>query len=72
MVANLNGDRSIDEGFIPDALLSSDYYTVSVSFQPAIIRHALDGYVPAFKAVPRPTGPHFYQAGIYRGLGLKG
>jgi hypothetical protein len=28
--------------------LDADHYTVSVSFQPAIIQFALDGYVPVF------------------------
>ncbi|MCX6503281.1 MAG: hypothetical protein NT132_12925 [Microbacterium sp.] len=42
VVANLDGDRTIDRNFIPDPLLAADYYTLSVSFQPSIIKYALD------------------------------
>jgi hypothetical protein len=69
VVANLDGDRSVDRNFIPKPLLDADYYTVSVSFQPAIIKYALDGYVPAFGAGGR-SGPHQYNAEVYKGLGI--
>ncbi|GAA2051697.1 TIR domain-containing protein [Leifsonia soli] len=69
VVANLDGDRTIDRNFIPTPLLNADYYTVSVSFQPAIIRFALDGYVPAF-AAGNKSGPHYYKEEIYTKLGL--
>jgi hypothetical protein len=73
VVANLDGDRNIDQNFIPSPLLS--YYTVSVSFQPKIIKYALDGYVPAFQANPRSglhrkTGPHYYKESHYKSLAL--
>ncbi|ETB33802.1 molecular chaperone Tir, partial [Mycobacterium avium subsp. hominissuis 10-5606] len=48
VIANLNGSRLIDKSAIPQPLLDVNYYTVSVSFQPAIIKFALDGYVPVF------------------------
>lgn len=69
VVANLDGDRSIDEAFIPKPLLDADYYTLSVSFQPKIIKYALDNYAPAF-AASNKTGPHFYKAHVYEQLGL--
>lgn len=69
VIANLDGDRTIDRNFIPTPLLNADYYTVSVSFQPAIIRFALDGYVPAFAAGGK-TGPHYYREEFYTKLGL--
>jgi hypothetical protein len=34
VVANLDGDRTVDKNFIPQPLPDADYYTVSVSFQP--------------------------------------
>lgn len=69
VVANLDGDRNIDRNFIPSPLLEADYYTLSVSFQPTIIKHALDKYAPQYAASGR-TGPHYYQADVYAGLGL--
>jgi hypothetical protein len=69
VVANLDGDRMIDKDYIPSPLLNADYYTVSVSFQPAIIKYALDYYAPAY---PQSTnvGPHYYKADTYASLGL--
>lgn len=69
VVANSNGDRTVAKSFIPNQLLDADYYTVSVSFQPAIIKYALDNYAPAF-AASNSTGPHQYKASVYEGLGI--
>lgn len=69
VVSNLDGDRTIDRSFIPNALLDVDYFTVSTSFQPKIIMHALDNYVSEFSA-GKKTGPHQYPAQTYSDLGL--
>lgn len=69
VVANLDGDRTIDRNFIPDPLLEADYYTLSVSFQPKIIQFALDYYAPGF-ASSSSTGPRYYKEKIYTELGL--
>lgn len=69
VVANLDGDRKIDRNFIPSPLLNANYYTLSVSFQPAIIKCALDDYAPAF-AGSSETGPHYYLPSVYEDLGL--
>jgi hypothetical protein len=69
VVANLNGSRNIEERFIPQSLLSVRYFTVSVSFQPRIIRAALDGYVSAYEAGNK-SGAHYYETSVYTGLGL--
>jgi hypothetical protein len=69
VVANHDGDRGIDRALIPQPLLDADYYTVSVSFQPAIIKYALDNYVTAFNAGGK-SGPHYYKPEIYKKLGL--
>ncbi|MEU4194896.1 TIR domain-containing protein [Kribbella sp. NPDC026611] len=69
VVANLDGDRNIDKDFIPDPLLDADYYTLSVSFQPAIIKYALDGYAAQFAGSDK-SGPHYYEPHIYEKLGL--
>lgn len=70
--ANLNQSRSTQYGLIPTRL-AAPYYSVSTSFQPKIVRHALDGYVAAFESNTGPspkTGPHIYNAGVYASLGL--
>lgn len=69
VVANLDGDRNIDRGFIPKPFLDVEYYTLSVSFQPAIIKKALDSYAPQYSSSGK-TGPHFYKDDIYKALGL--
>ena len=69
VIANLDGDRDIDRNFIPTPLLDVDYFTLSVSFQPAIIKFALDNYAPGFGSSSK-TGPHYYTADIYKQLGI--
>lgn len=69
VVANLDGDRNIDRNFIPAPLLNADYYTLSVSFQPKIIKFALDNYAPPY-ATSGKSGPHYYKSEIYDKLGL--
>ena len=69
VVANLDGNRSIDRNFIPDPLLDAAYYTLSVSFQPKIIQFALEKYAPGFGS-SNSTGPHYYKDNIYTQLGL--
>ena len=69
VVANLDQDRNVDRAFIPNQLLGADYYTLSVSFQPKIIKKALDGYAPRYSGSDK-TGPHYYKADIYSSLGL--
>lgn len=69
VVANLDGDRKIDRNFIPKPLLDADYYTMSVSFQPAIIKYALDNYASGYAASDR-TGCYYYPPSTYEELGL--
>jgi hypothetical protein len=73
VIANLDRDRTVDRNFIPTHLV--DHYTVSVSFQPKIIKYALDNYVSEFQANPasgprRKSGPQVYNASVYKTLGL--
>lgn len=76
VIANSDGDRTIDRDFIPKPFLDIDYYTISVSFQPAIIKQALDNYVPVFNtnsakpAATRKIGPHYYKEHVYTQLGI--
>jgi hypothetical protein len=69
VVANSDGDTTIDKSFIPQPFLDADYYTLSVSFRPKIIMKALDSYAPNFAGSDK-TGPHYYPESVYRELGL--
>ena len=69
VIANLDRDRTVDKNFIPQPLLDNGYYTMSVSFQPKIIRYALDNYASAF-ARSANEGPYQYKASVYMGLDL--
>ena len=69
VVANLDGDRTIDTSFIPQPFLDVEYYTESVSFQTAVIKYALDEYAPKY-ATSGKSGPHQYNASVYTSLGL--
>ncbi|MCW2599572.1 MAG: molecular chaperone Tir [Frankiales bacterium] len=69
VIANLGPrNRAITRAFIPQPLLDADYYTLSVSFQPKIIMHALDKYAPQFAGSAK-SGPHYYEDDVYERLG---
>lgn len=69
VVVNKGGDRTIRRDFIPAPLLDADYYTISVSLQPAIIKFALDEYVPVFHKKTN-KGPHYYTDQVYKSLSI--
>lgn len=69
VVANLDGDRNVDRNYIPTPLLDENYYTMCVSYQPKIIKYALDNYVPDYPGKSR-QGPDKYSAWIYQSIGL--
>ena len=69
VVANLDGDRNIDREFIPRPLLNAEYYTISVSFQPAIIKYALDNYAATY-ADSTNSGCYYYKPRVYTQLGI--
>lgn len=69
ILANLDGDRTVDRNYIPAPFLDADYYTVSVSYQPKIIMYALDNYAVSFGSSDK-KGPHQYPAEIYSKLGI--
>lgn len=70
--ANLNGSRGIQTDKLPTALLQR--YGICVSFQPTIIKFALDDYVSVFNANPSAVTPrvgaHYYKPSVYQQLGL--
>jgi hypothetical protein len=69
VIANLDGDRTVDKNFIPSPFLDAKYHTVSVSFQPKVIKYALDNYAQNF-VKNNNIGPHQYGADTYTSLGL--
>jgi hypothetical protein len=69
VVANNNGDRTVDKNFIPSPLLDAGYHTMSVSLQPAIIMYALDNYAATFASSSK-QGPYQYKPEVYKQLGL--
>lgn len=69
VIANHDGDRTVDRNFIPSPLLDASYYTISVSLQPAIIMFALDNYAASFSRSVK-SGPYYYTSDIYTRLGL--
>jgi hypothetical protein len=69
VIANFDGDRNINRNFIPQRLLDENYYTISVSFQPSIIKYALDEYAPKF-ATSSNAGPYYYKPSVYARLGI--
>jgi hypothetical protein len=69
VVVNVDQPRNVYKNYIPDPLLNTDYYTVSVSYQPKIIMHALSHYVADFTASDK-NGPHQYPSKVYSDIGL--
>ncbi|ECK9471416.1 TIR domain-containing protein [Salmonella enterica subsp. enterica] len=70
VIANKSGSRNVDYANIPQPLIDNNYYSISTSFQPAIIKFALDYYTPVFQSDKSRKGPHFYNDDIYTKLGL--
>lgn len=69
VVANLDGARGSVNGNIPSPFADEDYFTMSVSFGPTIIKYALDHYVPDFASSDK-TGSYYYKESVYESLGL--
>lgn len=67
--ANLDGSRLMRPARMPRRLRRA--YTMSVSFQPRIIKYALDHYADTYPRQRRwRSGPYQYKAAVYRRLGL--
>ncbi|WP_395301884.1 TIR domain-containing protein [Enterobacter mori] len=71
IIANKNGNRGVDYNNIPKPLTDNNYYTISTTFQPAIIKFALDKYTEVFKTDKSREGAHYYKDDIYSMLGVK-
>jgi hypothetical protein len=69
VVAHLDGSRQGNSANYPTMLSEASYHTISVSYQPAIIKHALDNYAVGFN--PSSTiGERVYNASVYKAIGL--
>lgn len=75
VLVNLNQSRKSESNRIP-ALLGSPLYTISTSFQPKIIKYALDEFPSAFarnekaKDDEKKSGPYYYKESVYKKLEL--
>ncbi|WP_426228660.1 TIR domain-containing protein [Pseudarthrobacter sp. DSP2-3-2b1] len=69
VVAHLDKSRKGNGANYPKPLSDANHHTISVSFQPTIIKYALDNYAPGF-ASSAMTGERIYSASVYTGLGL--
>lgn len=64
VIANHDGDKTVDKNLIPSPLLDAKYYTMSVALSPAIIKYALDDYAVDFKTSSN-TGCYYYDQSVY-------
>lgn len=64
VIANHDGDKTVDKNFIPSPLLTANYYTMSVAFSPGIIKYALNDYAPGFTSSSN-TGCYYYKQSVY-------
>lgn len=69
VIANIGGSREMQSAFIPQPLLTAKHFMVAVSFQPKIIKHALDNYTQEF-LIRGKTGCNIYDESSYLQLGL--
>lgn len=71
---NLNQNRKSESHLIPNSLIS--LYTISTSFQPSIIKYALDEFPEAYEknklcsSSGKKEGPYYYKEIVYKRLGL--
>ena len=70
IAVNLNGTRFMDQDRCPP--LIREELGVHISFNAAIMQHALDNWPVSHASLrqQRQSGPYYYKAEVYRGLGL--
>lgn len=70
IVVNLNGRRSMDSDLCPPLL--RDELAMHVSFNAAIVQHALEGWEARHYELKRQgeSGPYYYKQNVYAELGL--
>jgi len=70
VVANLDKNRGAVHANYPRPFTEADYYTMSVSYGPTIIKYALDNYAQSFRNGSTNTGWYQYNDSVYKSLGL--
>jgi len=71
VVANIDGQRGYDGDRCPAAVTENQINTVHVSFQPKIIKHALDNFPNQYRTMTStPNSMLVYPASVYQQLGL--
>lgn len=70
VAVNLNGRRSMDQNRCPPVL--REELAIHVSFNAAIMQHALDNWPASHKQhrAGRGSGPYYYKSEVYVGRGL--
>jgi len=71
VVVNLNGERGMDNTLCPAILRNQ--CAVHVSYQKAIIKHALDNWPAEYKGLPlekKSSGARTYSKAVYDSLGI--
>jgi len=70
IVVNLNGRRSMDDERCP--ALAKETLAVHLSFNAAIMQHALDNWPASHEKLKREgkSGPYYYQEEVYKRLSL--
>lgn len=71
IVINLNGKRTYDDNLCPSAI-KTNVYTMNVSFQPKIIKYALDHFAETYQSLKADMADHTYgyKESVYTSLGL--
>lgn len=67
VIANHDGDKTVDRNFIPTPLLNAKHYTMSVALSPGIIKYALDNYAATY-ASSLNVGCYQYKQSVYDSL----
>lgn len=71
VVANLNKKRKYDSSRCPAVIMDGDVYTVHISFERNIIKHALDHFPDEYLRNKKDGGAQrFYPDSVYTKLGL--
>jgi len=70
IVVNLNGKRSMDDERCP--ALAKETLAVHISFNAAIIQHALDNWPKSHDKFREEgkSGPYYYKEEVYKGFGI--
>jgi len=69
VIVNLDGNRFVNSTLELKKLKNNNHYTISTSYQPAIIKYALDNYCSEYKSSSN-KGAYYYKESVYSDLGI--